>query len=139
MPLVTHFAWRFASSVFLSGVSMEWGCHTQDEKRNLEAAGCMLQRILYRAVEAMSRVFSVTTVVCQGHLALPSTLPRFPRTGFFVSLRDTSQSSPSPYRLFSSSTRFPCASGSASTFSSSFSTVPSHYNPNPTACMPGTL
>lgn len=55
------------------------------------------QRSLYRAVEAMNTVVSVTTAVCQGPLALPITFPKFPRTGFFVSLRNTSQSSPSPH------------------------------------------
>lgn len=100
MPPVTHFAWRFASCVFLFRVLVERGCHAQDERRNLEATGCMLQKILYRAVEAMNTVVSVTTVVCQGPLALPSIHPRFLRTGFFVCLRDNSQSSPSPHSSY---------------------------------------
>lgn len=107
MPPVTHLAWRFASCVFLSRVPMERGCHAQMrgvtwrlQDACFKGAFTELwrpQRILYRAVEAMNTVVSVTTALCQGPLALPSTLPKFPRTGFFVSLRDTSQSSPSPH------------------------------------------
>lgn len=52
MPPITNFAWRFASCVFLSREPMERGCHAQDERHNLEAAGCILQRSLYRAVKA---------------------------------------------------------------------------------------
>lgn len=105
---VTHFAWRFANCVFLPRVPVERGSvmlKTGGVTWRLQDAcfkGAFTelwkpQRILYRAVEAINTVFSVITVVCQGPLPLPSTLPKFPRTGFFLPLRDTSQSPPSPH------------------------------------------
>lgn len=156
MPPVTHFAWRFASFVFFSRVPMERGCHAQDERHNLEAAGCSrileqdacskgaftelwrLQRSLYRAVETSKDPVQS----CGGHESsclcyspcTPQHLPKFPRTGFLVSLRENSQSSPSPHSGYFLPPLI--CSGSASTFFSSFSPVPSHHNPKTTAYMP---
>lgn len=99
MPLITPFVWRFASSGLSPSVPAERGCHAQGWRHNPEAAGCMLQRILYKAVEATDTVASVTTVVCQALLALPSILTKFPRHWLLClsSSKDTPQSSPSPH------------------------------------------
>jgi len=99
MSLIAPFAWQFASSGFLPSVPEERGCLARDWRRNPETAGCVLQRTLYKAVEATNMVISVTTVACQGPLTLPSTLSKFPRDYLLClfSSMDTSQSSPSPH------------------------------------------
>lgn len=82
MHPVTPFAWRFARCGFLPRVPVERGCHAQDWRYNLEAAECVLQRIIYKSVETMDMVASVTAD-CQESLTLPSTLNKFPKDQLF--------------------------------------------------------
>lgn len=59
MPSITPFLWRLASSGFLPSVPVERGFHAQEWMSNPEPVGCMLQRILYKAVEATDTDVSV--------------------------------------------------------------------------------
>lgn len=91
MPPITPFAWRFAGSGFCPRVPVERECHAPDWRSSSEPAGCVLQRPW--------TWLPVTTAVCQGPLALPSTFTKFPRDYLLhlSSSKDTSPSFPSPH------------------------------------------